>query len=72
MIINVRVTPRARQNKIVASDDGGTLRIYTTAAPADGDANAAVVKMLARHFDVPKTSIKLVRGETCRDKVFEI
>ncbi len=72
MIINVRVTPRARQNKIVASDDGATLRVYTTAAPADGDANAAVIKMLAKHFDVPKTSIKIIRGETCRDKVFEI
>ncbi len=72
MIVNVRVTPRARQNKIVASDDGATLRVYTTATPTDGDANAAVIKMLAKHFNVPKTSIKLLRGETARDKVFEI
>ncbi len=71
MRVNVRVTPRARQNKIVVADDGMTLRVYTTAAPADGDANAAVIKMLARHFDVPKTSIKIVRGDTSRDKVFE-
>ncbi len=71
MIINVRVTPRARQNKIVPSDDGTTLRVYTTSAPTDGDANAAVIKMLAKYFDVPKTSIKLVRGATSRDKVFE-
>lgn len=72
MIINVRVTPRARQNKIVVADDGTQLRVYTTAAPTDGDANAAVIKMLSKHFDVPKTSIKLVRGETARDKVFKI
>lgn len=69
MIINVRVTPRARQNKIVESD--GVLRIYTTSAPADGDANTAVIKMLAKHLDVPKTSIKIIRGETSRDKVIE-
>ena len=38
MIINVRVTPRARVQKIVA--DGDTLRVYTNAAPTDGAANA--------------------------------
>jgi len=70
-IFNIRVIPRARQNKIVPSDDG-SLRVYTTAAPTDGDANAAVIKMLARHFDVPKTSIKIIRGAAARDKVIEI
>ncbi len=67
---NIRVIPRARQNKIT-TDDGGNLRVYTTAAPADGDANAAVIKMLAGYFKVPKTSIKIVRGHAARDKVIE-
>ncbi len=70
MIINIRVTPRARQNKVVESDDG-SLRVYTTSAPADGDANVAVIKMLAKHLGVPKTSIKIIRGATSRDKVIE-
>lgn len=70
-IFNVRVIPRAKQNKIVVMPDG-VLRVYTTAAPTDGDANAAVIKMLAAHFDVPKTGIKIVRGQTCRDKIIEL
>jgi len=68
--ITVRVTPRARRNAIETQPDG-TFRIYTTAAPADGDANAAVIKMLARHLNVPKTSITIIRGHTSRDKVIE-
>lgn len=68
---NIRVIPRARQNSIETAPDG-TIRVHTTAAPADGAANAAVIKMLARHFDVPKTSIKIIRGETGRDKVIQI
>lgn len=68
--INIRVIPRARRNAVESAKDG-TLRVYTTAAPADGDANAAVIKMLARHLDVPKTSIKIIRGLTSRDKVIE-
>ncbi len=70
MIINVRVIPRARVQKIVA--DGDVYRVYTNAAPADGAANAAVIKMLAKHFDVPKTSIKIIRGAISHDKVIEI
>lgn len=70
MIVNIRVIPRARQN-IITADSDGSLRVHTTAAPSDGDANAAVIKMLARHFNVPKTSIKIIRGANSRDKVIE-
>lgn len=70
MIINVRVIPRARVQKIVA--DGDVYRVYTNAVPADGAANAAVIKMLAKHFDVPKSCISIVRGTTSHDKVIEI
>jgi len=69
--INLRVIPRARQNKIDV-DENGTYRVHITAAPVDGAANAAVIKMMAEYFDVPKSQIKIVRGETSRDKIIEI
>lgn len=68
--INVRVIPRAKINKVEPGPDGG-LRVHTTTAPTDGKATEAVIKMLAAHLGVPKTSIKIVRGATTRDKVFE-
>lgn len=71
MRVNVRVIPRAKINRVEVQPDG-TLRVHTTTAPTDGKATADVVKMLAVHYGVPKTSIKLIRGETSRDKVFEI
>ena len=67
----VRVIPRARRNDICAYPDG-TLRVHTTATPTDGVANDAVIKILARYFDVPKSSIHIVRGATSRDKVISI
>ena len=71
MRINVRVIPRAKLNRVEVQPDG-TVRVHTTTAPTDGKATADVIKMLAEHYDVPKTSVKLVRGATSRDKVFEI
>ena len=70
MRINVRVIPRAKINRVEIQSDG-TVRVHTTTAPTDGKATADVIKMLAEHYDVPKTSIKLIRGATSRDKVFE-
>ena len=69
--IKLRVIPRARQNKIDV-DESGTYRIHITAAPVEGAANAAVVRALAEYFDVPKSQIRIVRGETSRNKVVEL
>lgn len=69
--INLRVIPRARQNKIDV-DENGVFRIHITAAPVDGAANVAVMRALSEYFDVPKSQIKIVRGETSRDKIVEV
>ena len=68
--INVRVIPRARQNKITVEDE--KLRVHITAAPVDGAANDAVIKILAEYFDMPKSQIKIIRGATSRNKVVEL
>ena len=69
--INVRVIPRAKQNKITVENDG-CLRVHITAAPVDGAANDAVIRALADYFDVPKSQIKIIRGATSRNKVVEL
>ena len=66
----VRVTPRAGRNAVVADDR--SLRVYVTAVPEGGKANAAVVKLLSKAIGVPKSRLRLVRGETSRDKVFRV
>ena len=68
--LNVRVTPHAKQNKVVEGD--GVLRVYTTVAPENGRANSAVVELLADYLDVPKSRIKILKGLTGRDKVVAV
>lgn len=69
--IAVRVTPKASRNAVVAGEDG-VIRIYVTAVPEGGKANAAVVKLLAGALGVPKSRLDLIRGAAARDKVFRI
>lgn len=66
----VRVTPHARQNKVVECD--GILRVYTTAVPDKGRANVAVIELLAGYFKVPKSRIKILSGLAFREKTVTI
>ena len=70
-IFNVRVIPRARQNSITVDDDG-TIRVHTTTAPTDGKANDAVIRALAKYWDVSRSSIHIIRGETSHTKVMSV
>lgn len=69
-VIAVRVTPKAARNAIVLRD--GAIRVSVTVAPEGGKANAAVQKLLAKALGVPKSRLRLSRGETARDKLFTL
>ena len=66
----VRVTPRVKQNKVV--QDGDVLRVYTTTAPENGRANGAVIELLAKHFDIAKSRIKISKGLASREKLITV
>lgn len=38
----------------------------------EGRANEAVIKVVAGHFGVPKTSVNIVRGHASRHKILQI
>jgi hypothetical protein len=67
----VRVTPRAATNA-VSADPSGALRVRVTAPPADGAANEAVIAVLARALDVPRSAVRIERGRTARAKTISV
>ena len=69
--VNVRVQTGSSRSEITGVVDG-SLRIRTTAVPADGKANADVIKQLANAYKVPRSRVLLIRGAKHREKVFEI
>lgn len=70
MKYTVTVKPGSSQEKIIETSPG-ELTIYLRAKPHDGEANDALIKTLAKHFNVPKTSIRITRGQKSRTKVVE-
>jgi uncharacterized protein (TIGR00251 family) len=71
LAVSVRVQPRASSNEVLDVRNG-RLQIRTTAAPADGKANKAVVLLLASFFGIAPSRIRVIRGQTQRNKVLQI
>ena len=50
----------------------GELLVYTNEPAIDGKANRDVVKLVADYYEVPKSSVGIVRGLTSRTKTIQI
>ena len=71
MKYTIIVKPGTSQEKIVESGDH-ELTVYLRAKPHDGEANTALIKLLAKYFGIPKTAIKITHGYKSRTKTIEI
>jgi uncharacterized protein len=71
MLIWVRVQARAKNEKLeeIAQDE---YKVWVTAAPAEGEANAALIELLADHFNVAPSLILIKSGNKSAHKLVEI
>ncbi|NTU66519.1 MAG: DUF167 domain-containing protein [Candidatus Moranbacteria bacterium] len=71
MRIYVRTNPRSRENKVEKLNEG-EYKVKLTAPPVDGKANEMLVDLLAGHFNVSKSQIRIVGGKTARVKMVDV
>lgn len=68
----MRLTPRGGRDAIDGwgEDEAGraVLKARVSAAPTDGQANAALLKLLAKALGVPRSALTLAAGDTARVK----
>lgn len=67
LALNLFIQPKASRDAIVGLH-GDELKIAITAPPVDGQANAHLVKFLAKQFRVAKSQVSLTKGELGRHK----
>ena len=76
VLVSLRVTPNAGVDRIEGTelrDDGSAvLRVRVKAVADRGKANAAVLGLVAKALDVPKSAVTLVSGDTARLKTIEV
>ncbi len=71
MLLNVHVTPNSARAAVVKLG-GDKYKVKVDAKPEGGRANLRLIEILAEHFSVPKSSVRILRGTSGRDKVVGI
>ncbi|MEM2727054.1 MAG: DUF167 domain-containing protein [Archaeoglobaceae archaeon] len=70
MRISVRVKPNAKKSGV--EKVGEEYVVFVKAPPVEGRANAELIEVLADHFKVPKSKIRIVSGGRTKKKIVEI
>ena len=70
MKIQVKVKPNAKTEEI--SQKGDNFMVRVKEPPKEGRANQAVIKLLAEHFGVPQSQVKILSGFKSKNRVVEI
>ena len=71
MKLTVKIKPNSKNEKI-EKIDGTTLLIAVKEPPIDGKANKALVKALAKYFNVSSSAVRIASGRTSKQKIIEI
>ena len=69
--VDILVQPRASRARIGPMHDG-RVKIAVTAPPVDGEANAAVIELLARRLGIARGDIAVIAGASSRRKTLRI
>jgi uncharacterized protein (TIGR00251 family) len=70
MKIQVKVKSNSRTEKVRQEGDSFIGKVKEP--PKEGKANQAVIKLLAEHFGVPKSQVRILSGFRSKNKVIEV
>lgn len=68
--VSLKVVPNGRKTLLKKEHD--QLKLYVTAPPVNGKANAAVIDFFSDALHIPKRSVVIVRGVSSRQKTLSI
>lgn len=72
----VYVRPKGSENAILGFESSAQgkaeLSVKLKAAPVDGKANEALIRLLSKELGIPKSSITLKTGQTSRHKILQL
>ncbi len=71
MKIFVKVKPNSKEESVKKLSETN-FEICVKEPPVKGKANVAIIKVLAKRFGVPISSVNIIIGHTSRQKIVEI
>ena len=69
-IYTVKVVPNAKLTKLVVTDQ--LIKVWVNAPAIDDKANKAVIEILAKHFQIQKKSVEILKGHQNKNKLVRV
>jgi uncharacterized protein (TIGR00251 family) len=70
MRVGVKVKPNSKTEEV--SREGDSLMVKVKEPARKGQANQALIKLLAEHFDIPQSQVRIISGFRSRNKVIDV
>lgn len=71
MEIQVRVVPKAAKSEVVGWENE-ILKVRIHALPEKGEANEELIRVLSKHFNIPKSHIMILKGHKRKNKLVRL
>jgi uncharacterized protein len=66
-ILDITVSPKSSRNTITV-DENNAVRVYLTAPPVDGKANAGLIHLFSKSLKIPRSSMEIISGGKSKKK----
>ena len=74
--VAIRLSPRAKADRLLAvaptAEGGQAIKVSVTAPPQGGQANEALLQLLARAWRLPRRGLSIVVGAASRNKIVRV
>lgn len=71
ILLKIKVEPRSSK-KCITGVIGDSIKVKLHAAPVEGAANEELIELIAEKLSIKKSSIKIISGQTSKNKIIEI
>jgi uncharacterized protein (TIGR00251 family) len=71
IILKIYLQPKSSKNEIVGPYRDG-IKVKVTAPPIEGKANEALIRFLAKEFQISPSCIEILKGRYSREKTVKI
>jgi len=70
--VKIQVKVKANSKTEEISQEGNKLIVKVKEPPKEGRANQAVIKLLAEHFEVSQSQVRILSGFKSKNKTIEV
>lgn len=71
MLIKVKAFPCSKEDKVVKKSEDA-FDVFVEAEAERNAANKRIIELLAEHFNLPQTKVKMIKGFKESSKIFDI